>query len=356
MAKAPPHPLSLLFSPLLSPLLSLGALLLGALLGLYAAGPALGAGPVREVAVRARPLPLNPRDPGAGRVGRLGFLGALELRSDDRRFGGLSGMLFDDRCQRLLAVADSGSWIVLEPVEEDGRLVDVRRGWIAPILDMAGAPPASKAAADAEEVARTANGDVFVSYEQRHRLERFRGLSPCDPETLARPPVARHVLAETGSWPANGGAEAVAALGDGLLLLSEAAADGEGRRQGLHWSPEAPVGRFSRPVPKGYQPTAMDLFDDGDGRSHLLVLHRHASLLGGLSAVVDETVFAGDPAEAPEGRVVARLGPPLTVDNMEALAVRRQAGRVFLYLASDDNFNPLQRTVLLKFELLPEGS
>jgi hypothetical protein len=53
-------------------------------------------------------------------------------------------------------------------------------------------------------------------------------------------------------------------------------------------------------------------------------------------------------------REIARFGAPLLVDNMEALAVRREGERRFVYLASDDNFNALQRTLLLKFELLPE--
>ena len=358
-----------------SHLLAAGALLLGAGLGVYAAGPALGSGPVRQLAVAARPLPLNPGDAGASRIGRLRYLGGLALRADDRGFGGLSGMVWEPACGRLLAVTDSGSWIVLAPVEEGDRLVDVRTAWVAPILDPEGRPPASKAAADAEEVARSADGALFVSYEQRHRIEQFRGLSACHPETLGRPPVARHVLAEMAGWPANGGAEAMAVSGDGLLLLSETVEatgpeghgrTGKGSRQGLRWTPGAPAAAFSWPLPAdGGQPTAMDLFEDEAGRTHMLVLHRRASLLDGLSAVVSEALLepgSGLPEESDPGesRVVARLRRPLTVDNMEAMAVRRESGRgesgrIFVYLASDDNFNRLQRTLLLKFELLPEG-
>ena len=33
-----------------------------------------------------------------------------------------------------------------------------------------------------------------------------------------------------------------------------------------------------------------------------------------------------------------------------------EGGRTFIYLVSDDNFSPLQRTLLLKFELLQCGS
>jgi hypothetical protein len=40
---------------------------------------------------------------------------------------------------------------------------------------------------------------------------------------------------------------------------------------------------------------------------------------------------------------------------MEALAVEREGGRTILWIASDDNFNPLQRTLLLKFGLDEEA-
>ena len=49
---------------------------------------------------------------------------------------------------------------------------------------------------------------------------------------------------------------------------------------------------------------------------------------------------------------VARLAAPLSVDNFEGIAVRRDGTRDFVYLISDDNFLGLQRTLLLKFELL----
>jgi hypothetical protein len=63
-----------------------------------------------------------------------------------------------------------------------------------------------------------------------------------------------------------------------------------------------------------------------------------------------------DPAEIAtmkvvEGRELARLAPPLSVDNMEALAVERDGARTIIWIASDDNFNPMQRTLLMKFAL-----
>ena len=42
---------------------------------------------------------------------------------------------------------------------------------------------------------------------------------------------------------------------------------------------------------------------------------------------------------------------PVTVDNMEALDVTREGGKTIVWVASDDNLNALQRTLLLKFAL-----
>ena len=54
------------------------------------------------------------------------------------------------------------------------------------------------------------------------------------------------------------------------------------------------------------------------------------------------------------GEEVARFAPPVTVDNMEGIAARKgDNGEPIVYLVSDNNFSPLQRTILLMFELMP---
>jgi hypothetical protein len=41
----------------------------------------------------------------------------------------------------------------------------------------------------------------------------------------------------------------------------------------------------------------------------------------------------------------------MAVDNMEAQSVTRENGRTIVWIASDDNLNPIQRTILLKLAL-----
>jgi len=50
---------------------------------------------------------------------------------------------------------------------------------------------------------------------------------------------------------------------------------------------------------------------------------------------------------------VARLAPPLNIDNMEALSIVSEGDKIIVWIASDDNFNPLQQTLLMKFALDP---
>jgi hypothetical protein len=333
-------------------LAAVGAVGAGALMGLYFAGPALGSGPVAPLSVEARALPLSRADATAERVGRLVFKGAIQLEAKDARFGGISAILWEPACKRLLAVSDSGTWFVLEPEETDGRLTGILRAWIAPVLSPDGRPPLSKRAADSESLARMADGSTWVFYEQEHRGERFRGLSACKPDSLAQAPDRAWVPADSGTWPENGGMEAVAGTGQSLRIALESVPGPVGGKLGLAGAPDKAMGRFSWMAPEGYQPTAMDPLE-ADG-SRMLVLHRRFSPLEGASAVLTEAEIAVDQAGAVTPREVAVLKAPLLVDNMEALAVRREGERRFVYLASDDNFNALQRTLLLKFELLPE--
>ncbi len=51
------------------------------------------------------------------------------------------------------------------------------------------------------------------------------------------------------------------------------------------------------------------------------------------------------------GRLVAVLDTPLIHDNFEGVAVTREGSATMLWLVSDDNDMPIQRSLLLKFRL-----
>lgn len=90
------------------------------------------------------------------------------------------------------------------------------------------------------------------------------------------------------------------------------------------------------------------LLPDGD----LLVLERSATVLGGFRArllrVPGSAVRAGARLR---GESLVELSAPGLADNFEAVATRPLSdGRAAIYLVSDDNYFPLQRTYVVKFE------
>ena len=98
-----------------------------------------------------------------------------------------------------------------------------------------------------------------------------------------------------------------------------------------------------------FKPTDFALLPSGD----VLALERRYGPIAGPGArLVRIKRAAIAPGARLAGVELARLVPPLTVDNMEGLAVRATAGgATLLYLLSDDNYNPLQATLLMVFRL-----
>jgi hypothetical protein len=288
----------------------------------------------RAVAVLASNLP------GTGSaIGPLRLAGALALRSDDAGFGGLSGLaaLPDGR---LLAVSDAGQWLVLRPVISDGRLsnvADVRMGAYVSGTD--------KSLMDGEAVVVTPGGRTLISLEQQHRIAVFSGSGP--------PFKPEGVIFRTAAagWPANGGGEALALLPDGAMLwVSEQAKRDDGAHIALLTAADGTTRSIGIPGLPDFSPTDAVMFD----ATRLILLHRLYSGIENEAAIsiVDlaPVLAGGDTATL---RLLARWGRrgPWPVDNMEGVALLKENSRPVLYLVSDDNFNPTQTTILLRFDI-----
>lgn len=310
--------------------------------GIAVAPPALALlAPVDPLGLAVTPVPLDHADRAHVRVGALTYVGGWQLRGADRRFGGISSLTVQD--DRLVGLSDSGVAFWIEP-HPGG--VALRR-----IHALPKGPPGDvpKVALDSESSTYDpASGRIWAGFETSNQIWRYApGL------TRAEAHVAPPAMAD---WPGNRGPEAMVRLRDGRFLVFEET--GAVRRDGANEAllfPGDPTSGVS-PIRFAYRPpqdfAITDATELPDGR--VLLLHRDFSLTQGARAAL--TVF--DPREiAPgkliEGREIARLAPPLTVDNMEGVAVTREQGRTIVWIVSDDNFNPLQRTLLLKFALDP---
>lgn len=310
-----------------------GAILL--ILGLGLLGGCLGA-TAGDDSFQFIPRTITPDAPALYRLGRAEVLGVAQLKSSRQWFGGISGFSFDGRT--VTAINDAGHWLHFDlRLDPEGRPVGASNLEIAPLGGLDG----SKDDGDAEDVAWTPVG-WLVSFERRHRLLLY-------PDGLSGQPVRQHAPEGIERQPNNGGLEAVARLRDGrLLLLSEEGADSGG---GWGWigTPGA-WSRVSYHREGAFQPTAAAQLPDGD----ILVTERRFTLIGGVALRLVRLPLADlKPGAAITGQEVLRLEPPLLVDNFEGLAIHQRAdGRAVAYIMSDDNFNPLQATLLLAV-LLP---
>ena len=298
--------------------------------------------------VEAIPIELG-LSAGRGRFGSLTFIAAFELKSSDSRFGGLSGLAVTGNGERLYAISDRGYWLSASMRHNgEGRLT-VLEGWeIGTLLTPEGAP-VSGLQTDAESLMQDRDGSFIVSFEQEHRLWRY----PASAAPFKGPSQTVPTPRELSQAPNNGGIEALTVLRDGrIFAIAEEYENPDGTLKAWLMDEDrfAALSYFSS---AGFRPTDMTTLANGD----LLVLERRHSLLGGWGARVQR--IARDsvrPGARLRGEEIARIVPPLPVDNYEGIAVReKEGGETFVYLVSDDNYSPLQRTLLLQFRLDPEG-
>jgi len=304
-----------------------------------------------DLPLRVTALRFNPEDKAQETVGRLRWRGGLAVTADDARFGGFSDWLLAADGAAFTAVTDAGSWLTARlTYDRAGNLNGVTAASLGALRDPRGLLLSGKSGQDAEALTRLADGSLLIAFERDHRLLRFApgasggGLAGLS-EIVAPPPGLQNLAA-------NGGIEALLALPDGRLLAFT-----EGHKVGdnyLVYLREASGQWRSLALrPSGlFVPTGAALLPSGD----VILLERRFTLLGGIGSRLSRIpLTAIHPGAVLEGEEIAELRAPLTLDNFEGVAVHKaEDDSPRLTLLSDDNFSPLQRTLIVQFELLGE--
>jgi hypothetical protein len=303
----------------------------------------------QPVAVFSQTVPLDPRDPAARRAGELEYRGGIALRSTDPRFGGFSGIHVSTDGGTLLAISDRGTWLRLRlRYDKDGRLAGAAQAEMGALIGEDGLPLTGENR-DAEDLAVLPDGSMLVPFERRHRILHYPEASP----PFRRPPVPFPAPEGLADAPSNGGLEALVHVGRGFLVgIAERMTAGGGALaawvgRGGVWEP---FGYVRKP---GFRVTAAALLPAGD---LLVIEHRYSAASGSVARFVRVPRNAIAPRRRIEGRELAELAPPLTTENFEGVSIRRGEGReALIYVMSDDNFNPLQRTLLMMFAVKEEA-
>jgi hypothetical protein len=287
--------------------------------------------------VSFEPVRLDRTDAGRTRTGPLRLLAGWSLTSNDPRFGGLSSLHVENG--QVLAFSDAG-WRNAFPLPRAGR--GRVRATIGLLPDGPGAS-GGKGGRDIESL-WVEGSSLWLGFERRNaiwRFDRASGRATSD----AAPPAMR-------LWPNNRGPEAMLRLRDGRFLVF---AEGGGHGgdailfAGDAAVPGTPAATLRYLPPPGYRATDAALLPDG---RRALVLNRRWTLLQGFTiklTVIPLTDLR--PGTVLRGREVADFRPPLLADNFEGLSLAREGDRTIVWITSDDNYVPLQRTLLLKFVL-----
>lgn len=315
--------------------IAVAALLLGTTFappGLYKDRPAPA-----DPWVDLRPVPLSEEDPGLRNLGDLIYAGGWSIRSNHPRFGGISALHVEGR--DVLSLSDSGSVLSFRLPTGGGR----RRVTVQRLLE--GPGRVERMVNRDTEALAVHDGFAWIAFETRNAVWRYnlrgwRSDSGVAPSAMS-------------GWGVNKGAEAMLRLPDGrFLVFSEAEWLPGGTSEVLLFEGDPSVAETKsvslryRP-PSGYRITDAALLPDG----RVLFLNRRLALWGFKAKLTLGTLPKLAAGAILSGREIGHLERPLTVDNMEALSISQEGGRTMLWMASDDNFSPLQRTLLLRFEL-----
>lgn len=288
------------------------------------------------VTIDAAPVPLDPGDPARQEIDGFRYLGGLALTSETTsRLHGLSDLkVFSDGT--FLAPSDDGD-ILKARIEfgRDGRLAKVADATLEPLRGPTGEALQGKGEGDAEGLTQLLHGPMLVSFERDHRIWSYDAPGKPTPATMP-----------DATFAENDGME-------GLTLYGAADRNAYwvGGEPGDIWLCRygqtcTAVAGLPKP-PMGYRLSSL-----GTGPKGELVILHHSFIPAIGSRIVLTVVRDPVGAKTVIGRMA--MGPNSTVDNFEGVSVQPAPdGSWRLFLLSDDNFNPKQRTLLLAFAWTP---
>ncbi|WP_313434441.1 esterase-like activity of phytase family protein [Novosphingobium sp.] len=286
-------------------------------------------------------LAMPPAKRVAPRLGAFRLEEVWQAHSRTHSFGSYSAILLR-KGGTMLALSDSGGFLEFNA---PGRSQAESRMGDLPLSN-----DADKAARDVESATQDDKGTIWLGLEGRNAIYR---MNPAyEIERKVSPVVMK-------DWGVNSGPESLTRLRDGrFVALREGYV---GWSDHLHQAAlfsadptEHPDGRaFTLDGPVGFSPTDMAQLPDG----RLLILMRR--LIWPMPQRFAGRIAIGDPATIRPGGTwkvteVARLSSDLPIDNFEGIAIApRQDGRLTVWLISDDNYSPLQRTIVWKMSVDP---
>jgi hypothetical protein len=304
-----------------------------------------------SIEVNARAIAsFDPADGSHVRFGSLQYRSGLVLTSPFPGFGGLSGLRLDAKGERFLSFSDKGTWFTGRILYRGGAMTGLAEVEAAPMLGPDGKPITTRGWFDSESIALDGSL-VYIGLERVNMVLRFdfsKGFTRSLAEVVPMPAAVKKL-------PFNKGLEALVMVPTGLPLagtliaFSERGLDRDGNLIAFLVGGPTP-GQFSVRRTEGFDISDATLLPSGE----LLVLERKFSLADGLGIRIRRIPLKSlAPGAVVDGPSIFEADLGDEIDNMEGIdAYVTPEGETVLTLVSDDNFLPIQRTLLLQFTLL----
>lgn len=304
-----------------------------------------------SIEVEARPIPWFDRhDHDRVRFGALEYRSGLVLTSAFPRFGGLSGLRLDPKGERFISFSDRGHWFTGRIVYEGRAMIGLADVESAPMRGPDGKPITARGWFDSESIALDGSF-VYIGLERVNKVLRFdfsKGFTRARGEVVLLPKAASKL-------PNNKGLEALVFVPKGqplagtLIAMSERGLDASGNLIAFLVGGPTP-GQFSVRRSEEFDISDATLLPTGD----LLILDRKFSWLSGIGIRIRRIPLVSvAPGAVIDGPSIFEADLADEVDNMEGIDAHVTAeGETMLTMVSDDNFSPIQRTLLLQFTLV----
>ena len=304
-----------------------------------------------SIEVNARPIRAFDRsDRSRVRFGALEYRSGLVLTSRFPGFGGLSGIRLDPKGERFISFSDKGNWFTGSIVYQGREMTGLADVEAAPMLGPDGKPIQTRGWYDTESIALD-GPFVYIGLERVNRVLRFdfsKGFTRSRGEVVPLPPAASRL-------PNNKGLEALVFVPKGMPLAGTLIAISE---RGLDAKGNLIAFLVGGPTPGQFGLRRTENFDISDAvllaSGELLVLERKFSWLSGIGIRIRRIALTSvAPGAVIDGPSIFQADLGNEVDNMEGIDAHVTAeGDTVLTMVSDDNFSPLQRTLLLQFTLM----
>jgi hypothetical protein len=304
-----------------------------------------------SIEVNARPIPAFDRsDRSRVRFGALQYRSGLVLTSRFPGFGGLSGIRLDAKGERFISFSDKGNWFTGSIVYQGRMMTGLADVEAAPMLGPDGKPIQTRGWYDTESIALD-GPFVYIGLERVNQVLRFdfsKDFTRSRGAVVPLPPAASRL-------PNNKGLEALVFVPKGMPLAGTLIAISE---RGLDAKGNLIAFLVGGPTPGQFSVRRTENFDVSDSvllaSGELLVLERKFSWLAGLGIRLRRIALASvAPGAVVDGPSIFQADLGNEVDNMEGIDAHVTAeGETVLTMVSDDNFSPLQRTLLLQFTLM----